>query len=116
MVPLNDEVMMINLMMVLDLPVIVVARSGLGTINHTLLTLEALTHRGLKVLGVVMNGEPNKENRKAIEHFGKVKVLAEVPRFDEPMGENLRFWARHNRSSFDAVGNEPIYEFISTRP
>ena len=43
---------------------------------------EILQNRGLEVFGVIMNGEPNLENRKAIEHYGKVKVLAEIPKVE----------------------------------
>lgn len=95
-VPLNETESMIDLIKALDLPVVIVARSGLGTINHTLLTVEALRNRGLKILGVVMNGEPNAENRKAIEHFGQVKVLAEMPRFEQMTTENLSNWSKEN--------------------
>lgn len=93
-VPLSDDELMIDLIKRLDLPIVIAARSGLGTINHTLLTVEVLRNRGLKILGVVMNGEPNRENRDAIEHFGAVKVLAEMPRFETLTGENLSSWAR----------------------
>jgi len=60
-----------------------VARTTLGTINHTLLSLEKLKAEGIDVAGVVMNGPKDEGNRKAIEHFGKVRVLAEV----EPIAE-----------------------------
>jgi dethiobiotin synthetase len=63
----------------LGMPVLVVARSGLGTINHTLLTLEALQARSLRVAGVMMIGEPNADNRAAIEQYGRVRVVAEMP-------------------------------------
>lgn len=78
MVPLNDTALTIDLVERLGLPALVVARSGLGTINHTLLTLEALRRRRLPILGVVMNGQKNPANRQAIEHFGGVPVLAEI--------------------------------------
>ena len=78
-VPLNDDDLMVNLMQQLNLPAIVVARSGLGTINQTLLTLGALRAHGVPICGVVMNGPTNEDNRKAIEHFGKVTVLGMVP-------------------------------------
>jgi dethiobiotin synthetase len=81
LVPLNDQHLMLDLMEKFSLPVVVVARSGLGTINHTLLTLRVLKERGLTVLGVVMNGAKNQSNREAIEHFGQCRVLAEL----EPM-------------------------------
>ena len=79
LVPLNETATMADLMVRLGLPVLVVARSTLGTINHTLLTLEALAHRGLTVAGVVLNGPPNPANRRAIEQYGRVAVLAELP-------------------------------------
>lgn len=79
LVPLNDGALMTDLMARLGLPVLVVARSGLGTINHTLLTLEALGRRGLAVMGVVMNGPADPANRLAIERHGRVPVLAELP-------------------------------------
>ena len=79
LVPLNDHSLMIDLVQRLGLPVVVAARSTLGTINHTLLTLEALRGRGLRVLGVVMNGPPSASNREAIERYGRVRVLAEIP-------------------------------------
>ncbi len=79
LVPLNDRHLMIDLMAHLGLPVVVVARSGLGTINHCLLTLEALQRRGLAIAGVVMSGPPNDANRQAIEHFSGVAVVAQLP-------------------------------------
>jgi len=78
MVPLNTEYLMRDLMKQLSLPVLVVARSTLGTINHTLLTLSALRAAGIQVIGVVLNGEKNPLNRAAIEHYGKVRVVAEI--------------------------------------
>lgn len=82
LVPLNENATMLDLMVRLGAPVIVVGRSGLGTINHTCLTLMALRARHLPVLGVILCGEPNPANRKAIERFGNVRVLAEIPRLE----------------------------------
>jgi dethiobiotin synthase len=96
LVPLNENELMIDLMKRFCLPVVIVVRSGLGTINHTLLTVEVLRNRGVKILGIIMNGEPNQENKRAIEHFGQVKVLAQMPRFEDLSAENLNFWASKN--------------------
>lgn len=79
LVPLSEDKLMIDLMAQLQLPVVIVARSGLGTINHTLLTIEAIRHHHLKVAGVIMNGPANPANRHAIEHFGRTLVVAELP-------------------------------------
>ncbi|WP_353861475.1 dethiobiotin synthase [Azospirillum formosense] len=82
LVPVTEDVFIIDLIARFGLPVVLVARSTLGTINHTLLSLEALRARGLAVAGVVLNGPPNPGNRAAIERFGKVRVLAEIPTLD----------------------------------
>lgn len=82
LVPLNWQQTMADLMQRLGMPVVVVARSSLGTINHTLLTLEALRRRGLTVWGVVLNGPPNDGNRAAIEAYGEVEVVGHVQPLD----------------------------------
>jgi malonyl-CoA O-methyltransferase len=79
MVPINDRALMIDLIAQLGLPAVLVARSTLGTINHTLLGLEALRARNLPIAGVILNGPPNPGNRAAIEQFGRVRILAEIP-------------------------------------
>lgn len=91
LVPLNASTLVIDLIAHCNAPVILVARSSLGTINHTLLSLEALKKRGLPVLGVVMMGHspigapttPHANNRAALEHYGGVPVLAEFPYLTE---------------------------------
>jgi dethiobiotin synthase len=101
LVPLNERDLMVDLMVRLALPVLVVARTSLGTINHTLLTLEALKAHRLHVTGVVMVGDPSPENREAIEHYGAVTVLGEMPRFEPLTPHALREWAM---GSLDAKG------------
>lgn len=101
LVPLNENELMIELMKALNLPVLIVSRSSLGTINHTLLTIETLRSRVLKIAGVIMNGEPNAENRTAIEKFGKVKVLAEIPKFETLNHKNLKVWISNNPAAFE---------------
>ena len=88
LVPVNETQTMADWIAYLALPVLVVARTGLGTINHTLLTLEALQARSLRVAGVMMIGEPNADNRAAIERYGHVPVVAEMP-FLKPLDPGL---------------------------
>ena len=83
LVPLNDQYTMIDLIKKLGFPVILTAGSGLGTINHTLLSLRELERNRIEVLGVVLNGPRNPSNRDAIEHFGRVRVLAEIAPLSE---------------------------------
>jgi dethiobiotin synthetase len=94
LVPLNQTQTMVHLMVRLGLPAVVVARTTLGTINHTLLTLEALRARSIQVAGVVMVGEPNSHNRAAIARYGNTIVLGEMPRFDPLTPASLSEWAR----------------------
>ena len=79
LVPINRTQLMTDLMRHLRLPVLLVTRTSLGTINHTLLSLGALRSAGLNVRGVVMVGKPNVENCKAIEHYGEIEVVGGVP-------------------------------------
>jgi len=99
--PISDEFWVIHLAKMMRLPVVLVVRAGLGTINHTLLTLHAAGSAGLNVVGVVINRYPIEAaaieaqgpNQRAadlatltnpdqIAHLGRVPVLAIVP--DEP--------------------------------
>jgi dethiobiotin synthetase len=102
LVPINEAETMADLMTQLQLPVVVVARTKLSTINHSLLTLEALRHRMLRVAGVVMVGEPNADNRKAIEQYGDVPVLGEIPCFNPLTPIQLTSWAT---TEFDRSGS-----------
>lgn len=90
LVPINHNLLMIDLISRLQLPVILVSKSGLGTINHTLLSLEALEKRNIPVLGVVMNGRRNDGNRRAIEEYSGSHVLAEIEPIVNLNSESLR--------------------------
>ena len=79
LVPLTATDYVIDLAAQLHLPVILIARSTLGTINHTLLSIDALRRRGLPLAGVVVNGPETPHNRAAIERYGEVNVIAEIP-------------------------------------
>ena len=83
MVPLNRNWLQIDQLKVWGAPIILVARTGLGTLNHTLLSLEALRNRNIHVLGIVLNGPQHNDNPKTIEQFGYTKILASLPIFDE---------------------------------
>ena len=102
LVPLNAKEFMADLMSALGLPVVIVASSQLGAINHTLLTLEALRQRSITVAGVILNGDPNADNRRAIETLGEVSVLGEMPRFIHLTAANLNNWSL---TEFDPDGH-----------
>ncbi|MGE3707775.1 MAG: dethiobiotin synthase [Vicinamibacterales bacterium] len=79
LVPLTPSVLVIDLIERLGLPAVVVARTTLGTINHTLMTMSTLRARGIAVPGVLLDGPANAENQAAIEHYGDVPVLGHLP-------------------------------------
>ena len=93
LVPVGEKANMTDLIARLGLPAVVVARSTLGTINHTLLTIEALRRRAIQVAGVIMVGVPNPDNREAVERYGRIEVLGDMPRFESLNAEGLAAWA-----------------------
>lgn len=82
MVPLNETALIIDLIAKLALPAILVCRTTLGTINHSLLSLEVLRARGIDITGVVLSGPDVSHNRTAIESYGKVRILGHIPPLD----------------------------------
>ena len=85
-VPIQGRQTMLDLMGALDLPVVLVARPGMGTINHTLLTLNGLRRLQVRVLGVVFNAATSgrssyieRDNIKTIARLGSVHVLGRLP-------------------------------------
>jgi len=82
MVPLNRHDKIRELIRILDIPLIVVASTQLGTINHTLLTIECAKSRGLKILGVVLVGDEDPGLKEVLVEQGDVPVIAEIPNFE----------------------------------
>jgi dethiobiotin synthetase len=79
LVPINDAQTMLDVMRHLAMPVVIASRSALGTINHTLLTVRALRDAGIEIRGVVMIGKENRENERAVEHYGEVPIAGRIP-------------------------------------
>jgi dethiobiotin synthetase len=85
LVPITREKMMVDLALYLKLPVLVISRTGLGTINHTLLSVEVAMQRGVEVAGVIFNhlgsgrGLAERTNPTVVGHFIDVPILGEIP-------------------------------------
>lgn len=105
LVPLRRDLLLADLVASLRIPTLLVARSGLGTLNHTLLSMEALRRRGIQVLGVLLTDGPQEEeaiaadNLRTIAELGRVKVFGRLPWCGNdmelaasfrPLGEALR--------------------------
>ena len=79
LVPLNDRLLFADMFARWQIPVILCTRTALGTINHTLLSLEALRNRHIPVFGIVFIGDENVETQRIIAAFGGVRSLGRLP-------------------------------------
>jgi dethiobiotin synthetase len=79
MVPLTDTTLFIDVFARWRIPMILCARTRLGTINHTLLSIEAIRAREIPLLGVAFIGDVHEENERIITEIGKVKRLGRLP-------------------------------------
>ncbi|MDH7803943.1 MULTISPECIES: dethiobiotin synthase [unclassified Rhizobium] len=89
LVPLTDKLLFADIFARWRIPLILCARTSLGTINHTLLSLEALRHRAILVHGVVFVGDENRENQRIIADIGGVRSLGRLPHLPEMNAEAL---------------------------
>lgn len=79
LVPLTDERLFIDIFAAWNAPVILCARTALGTINHSLLSIEALRRRSIPLLGIVFIGDSEERVERTIADIGKVKRLGRLP-------------------------------------
>tara|TARA_Y100001968_G_C19364379_1_gene721649 strand:+ start:793 stop:1449 length:657 start_codon:yes stop_codon:yes gene_type:complete len=89
MVPLTRNYLQIEQIKKWDFPVVLVTRTSLGTLNHTLLTLEAMKKRKIKILGLFLNGPNHEDNPKTLEQFGQVPVIGHLPILPNVTAGNL---------------------------
>ena len=108
-VPLTREWQQIDQLQQWMLPVVLVARSGLGTLNHTLLSLEALRNRKIPVIGLILNGPIHADNPRTLAEIGDVPVLAELPPLHPLNSETLKdAWHEQGLGTkFEAFANRP---------
>ena len=90
MVPVSESLLMIDLFALWGLPVILCARTGLGTINHSLLSIEALRTRAIPIAGIAFIGNAHAENERIIPLLGKVRSLGRLPSIDPLDAGTLR--------------------------
>ncbi|MFN8288235.1 MAG: dethiobiotin synthase [Chitinophagales bacterium] len=84
MVPLTEKFLQLDLIRFLELPVVLVVKNYLGSINHTLLTIEVLRSKGITVTGLIFNGPPFNDNEEIILKFYKLPVLGHIDVVDKP--------------------------------
>lgn len=103
MVPLNEDQTILDLMLVWNIPTIVVTRNYLGSINHTMLSLEVLQQRGVPVAGIIVNGEGNRTTETAIERLSGVPILCRIPVLETLDRSTLAMVATEIQSGFLAT-------------
>jgi dethiobiotin synthetase len=90
MVPLNRRELYIDVFARWKAPVVLCARTRLGTLNHTLLSLEALARRAIPVIGIALIGDTHVDNERTLAALGGVPVLGRLPKLDPLTRESLR--------------------------
>jgi dethiobiotin synthetase len=90
LVPLDGTTLYIDVFARWRLPVVLCARTALGTINHSLLSIEALRHRKLDILGIAFIGDSNPESERVICEIGRVPRLGRLPRLSPLTRSTLR--------------------------
>lgn len=105
MVPLNRRTLFIDVFQRWDVPVVLCARTILGTINHSLLSIEALKRRNVPLLGILFIGDAAPDNEQTICAFGGVKRLGRLPMLPTLNAPALAtaFAENFHLSDFDAV-------------
>lgn len=93
LVPINDDDFVIDVAKELGCPVILVANLYLGSINHTLLTVDYLKRNNFTVKGIIFNGESNLESERIIEKHSGYKVLLRLPKLSMINKEIIKYWA-----------------------
>jgi len=98
LVPLTRELTYIDVMARWKAPVVLCARTTLGTINHSLLSVEALRTRNITIAGIVFIGDENQESERIVADLGQVRHLGRLPHLEPLTGASLRAaFARHFR-------------------
>ncbi|WMT76418.1 dethiobiotin synthase [Bradyrhizobium sp. Ash2021] len=102
MVPLNRDTLYIDVLARWRLPVVLCARTVLGTINHSLLSVEALRNRKIEILGIAFIGERNSDSESAICEIGRVRRLGQLPSLSPLTADTLQaaFKASFRRADF----------------
>lgn len=89
-VPVNDDQYVIDLIAHFGYPAFLVAKSGLGTLNHTLLSLEAMRNRNIPIFGVVLVGNKHDSNEEAIIKYGRIQRLFRLPILPDINSESVK--------------------------
>jgi len=90
MVPLNEKELLIDLIKALNVEVILISRNYLGSINHTLMSVNLLNQYHIKIKGIIFNGEKNLETQRYILQYTNVNCLGYIPQLEKVNKENIK--------------------------
>jgi len=100
LVPLNDKECIIDLIEHLKLEVILISQHYLGSINHTLLSIEALQHRNIPIKGILFNGDENRDSERIILSKSKLNCLGRIPQLKTVEKANVKAVADQIKNVF----------------
>ena len=107
MVPLSDDCLIKDLIKVLQLSVIIVSKNYLGSINHTLLTIQVLQQFNIPIAGIIFNGDSNKDSEDYILQYSGIRLLGKIPQTDKMSKEFIAEQAKMIYPNLLPLLNEP---------
>src|SRR5882762_4482909 len=103
MSPINDEATMVDFVSFYNLPLMLVVRLYLGSINHTLLSIDVLKRREINVLGLIISGHPNPASQSFISAYSPIPILAQLPEMPVISASSVKEVAHTHRTSLQTV-------------
>lgn len=103
--PISATATMADLLTHYHLPVLLITQHYLGSINHTLLTIETLRGRGIRIAGLIVNGAADESSESFIEQYGDIKIIAHIPHFSNLCREEVSTTATAIRPALLAAMN-----------
>jgi dethiobiotin synthetase len=102
--PLSDIYLMVDLAQYLELPIILISMNYLGSINHTLLSIEALQTRNVSLAGIIFNGQPDPASEAFILQYSGIEKLGSIPLADPLSRSFISEQAKNFESLYELVG------------
>jgi len=103
MSPINHEATMVDFVSFYNLPVVLIVRHYLGSINHTLMSIDVLKRREINVLGLIISGHPNPASQSFISGYSPLPILAQLPELPVISASSVREAAHTHRPSLQTV-------------
>ena len=106
LVPLNQEDFVIDLVSQFNAKIILVSNHYLGSINHTMLSLELIKQRGYPLLGIIFNGPPNEATEDIIMQHTDAPCLLKVPQLEEVSFSQVQYYAEQLKANLNGLDSQ----------